>query len=82
LVRDLVRHIQTLRKEAGFNVDDRIELSLDASDDVMTAVSAYREYLETETLAKLLEKSALNSEANKEIKVGNEVIIINIIRVK
>jgi len=82
LVRDLVRHIQTLRKEAGFNVDDRIELSLNASDGVMTAVSAYREYLETETLAKLLEKSALNSEANKEIKVGNEVIIINIIRVK
>ena len=36
LVRDLVRHIQTLRKEADFNVDDRIELFIDANDDVMT----------------------------------------------
>ena len=82
LVRDLVRHIQTLRKEADFNVDDRIELSLDASDEVKAAVAVYREYLESETLATLLENAVESAEAKKEIKVGNEAIIINIIRVK
>jgi len=82
LVRDLVRHIQTLRKEADFNVDDRIELSIIASDDVMAAIAVYREYLEAETLATLLENAVESAEASKEIKVGNEAIIINIIRVK
>ena len=82
MVRDLVRHIQTLRKEADFNVDDRIELFIDASDDVMAAVEAYREYLENETLASLLEKPASNYDASKEIKVGKDGIIINIIRLK
>ncbi len=71
-----------MRKEADFNVDDRIELFIEASNDVMTAVSVYRKYLETETLATILEKQIKDSEASKEIKVGNEVIIINIIRVK
>ena len=81
LVRDLVRHIQTLRKEADFNVDDRIELYIESSEEVMAAVTAYAEYLETETLAKLLEKSGAKYDASKEIKVGKDVIIINIIRV-
>ena len=82
LVRDLVRHIQTLRKEADFNVDDRIQLFIDANDDVMAAVKSYSEYLETETLATLLEKSAGDYDASKEINVGNDAIILNIIRVK
>ena len=82
LVRDLVRHIQTLRKEADFNVDDRIELFIDASDDVMAAVKVYAEYLETETLATLLKSSTDSYDASKEIKVGKDGIIINIIRLK
>ncbi|MBW6457799.1 MAG: class I tRNA ligase family protein, partial [FCB group bacterium] len=80
LVRDLVRHIQTLRKEADFNVDDRIELALQASAYVLEAAGAFREYLETETLAVLKEK-LVTADAEKEIKVGNERIIINIKRV-
>ena len=82
MVRDLVRHIQTLRKEADFNVDDRIEMEIKASEDVLKAVGKYREYLENETLGTLLEKSADSYDASKEIKVGNEGIILNIIRVK
>jgi isoleucyl-tRNA synthetase len=82
LVRDLVRHIQTLRKEADFNVDDRIELNLKTSDDVMAAVAAHREYLETETLANLFENDLENADTSKEIKVGNDEIIINIKRLK
>ncbi len=82
LVRDLVRHIQTLRKEADFQVDDRIELYIDANNDVLTAVESYREYLEAETLATFLEEKADKYDASKEIKVGNDGIILNIIRVK
>ena len=82
MVRDLVRHIQTLRKEADFQVDDRIELHIEANENVLAAVEAYREYLETETLAEILEKAADKYDASKEIKVGKDGIILNIIRVK
>jgi isoleucyl-tRNA synthetase len=80
LVRDLVRHIQTLRKDAGFNVDDRIELALQASPEVLAATDTFRDYLESETLASISNKPG-NPDAEKEIKVGNERIIINIKRV-
>ncbi|MFA6618212.1 MAG: isoleucine--tRNA ligase [Candidatus Neomarinimicrobiota bacterium] len=82
MVRDLVRHIQTLRKEADFNVDDRIGLYLEASKELMAAVSAHLQYLETETLASLHENPVNTYDASKEIKVGKDQIIINIIRVK
>ncbi|MDD5709266.1 MAG: DUF5915 domain-containing protein, partial [Candidatus Marinimicrobia bacterium] len=80
LVRDLVRHIQTLRKEADFNVDDRIELSIKASDSVMKALDQNRDYLLSETLAIFAEIPRADSGTGKEINVGNETIIINIKR--
>lgn len=79
MVRDLVRHIQTLRKEAGYNVDDRIELWFTGSEKLTEAVKRYADYLQNETLAELTE--AGEAEADKEIKFGNEAIIINIKRV-
>lgn len=49
-VRDIVRAIQNLRKEAGFEVTDRIELFISGSDNVRKAVEAFQEHLMSETL--------------------------------
>ncbi|MFO7841778.1 MAG: isoleucine--tRNA ligase [Fidelibacterota bacterium] len=81
MIRDLVRHIQTLRKEADYNVDDRIELWFTGSGKLMEAVRRYESYLLSETLATLSEDKGKKAEASKEIKFGNEAIIINIKRV-
>ncbi|MDZ7796812.1 MAG: DUF5915 domain-containing protein [Candidatus Marinimicrobia bacterium] len=81
MIRDLVRHIQTLRKEADYNVDDRIELWFSGSGKLMEAVRRYESYLLSETLATLSENKGEKAEASKEIKFGNETIIINIKRV-
>ena len=51
LVRDLVRGIQTLRKERGLAVTDRIELSVWGTDAVRAAVEHFRDHLQSETLA-------------------------------
>jgi isoleucyl-tRNA synthetase len=51
LVRDLVRSIQSMRKEKGLDVTDRIELSLSGSESVRAAVENHREHLQAETLA-------------------------------
>ena len=51
LARELVNKIQNMRKEADFNVSDRIKLRLtDASQLVAEAFQAHREYILRETL--------------------------------
>jgi isoleucyl-tRNA synthetase len=51
LARDVVRLVQTARKDEGLHVSDRIHLVLDVPDDVQTAVEVHRDYVMGETLA-------------------------------
>ncbi len=50
-VNDLLRLIQQARKDAGFDVSDRISLALQVPDELWTAVDARREQVAGETLA-------------------------------
>ena len=50
-MRDMVRYVQTLRREADYAMDDRIAVGLFGLDETMTsALRVYREYLLQETL--------------------------------
>ncbi len=51
LAREIVSHIQSLRKEAGLDVADRIRLTLAAAPDLIAAADAHRDYIAAETLA-------------------------------
>jgi isoleucyl-tRNA synthetase len=51
LVRDLVRAVQSLRKERGLAVTDRIRLELSGSEQLLQAIEAFQERLTGETLA-------------------------------
>ncbi len=51
MARDMVRHIQNLRKEAGLEMEDRIELYLGTeSNKLRQAIEAHKEYIAAETL--------------------------------
>ena len=50
LAREFVRRVQDLRKGAEFDVADRIELHVDASPGLKSAIEAHREYITAETL--------------------------------
>lgn len=52
IARDLVRFVQNARKNAGFNVDDRIKLKISSDNDEITgAVKAHKNMIFEETLA-------------------------------
>ncbi|WP_125612497.1 isoleucine--tRNA ligase [Specibacter cremeus] len=53
--RDLVRAVQSARKDAGLNVTDRIRTIISAPQDVVDALHANAELVKTETLTVVLE---------------------------
>jgi isoleucyl-tRNA synthetase len=69
-IRDLVRGVQTLRKDSGLAVTDRILLSIYGSEAFKRALDSHREFVSSETLASALaweEKPGMSSvEAGEE----------------
>lgn len=56
LAREFVRRVQELRKQAGFNVDDRINVRFRASTGLSDAIGQNSEYIQAETIATSLEE--------------------------
>ena len=51
IARELIRSIQTLRKDSGFEITDRINVTLPDSDDNRTCLSKFRDYIASQVLA-------------------------------
>ena len=54
IARELVSRIQNLRKDSGFDVTDRINISVQAVQDIQDAISTKKDYIISETLANAL----------------------------
>jgi isoleucyl-tRNA synthetase len=57
LAREFVRRVQDLRKQAGFEISDRIHLYLQASPELARAITAHRDTIMAETLARSLQET-------------------------
>ena len=64
LVREVIRHIQIMRKEANFDVDDRIILSNNFSDDIVNAIEKHKQYFMNEILCTDIVDKLENSDYN------------------
>ncbi len=66
LAREIIRHVQSARKKAGLNVDDRINLELKTQNDqLQKTIKEHKETIKTETLTSRL----------SEVKNGFESVV-------
>ena len=66
LARELVRRIQVMRKDAGFNIEDRITTYGVAAGELLQAMTRWSDYIKAETLSLALVAAAPPAEAYTE----------------
>jgi len=76
--RELVHHIQNLRKEAGFEIENTIDTAVEAPEDKMKIIDKFADYIKKETLTGKLTGSFSDDMYIKEAKVNSTVIKIGI----
>ena len=81
LAREFVNRVQNMRKEANFNVTDRIVTGVQANENLVSAINYMTEYIQQETLSESLELEELKvSDYLKSWEIGDEECIISIRR--
>ncbi len=80
MVREVIRHVQSTRKKAGLNVDDRIDLKLTTNDELLSgAIAEHADTIKAETLALKINETDLVSKANQtKVKVDNAELDIEL----
>jgi len=81
LVRELVHDINNLRKEADFDVSDRINMYLSLDGILLEAVKENESYLANEVLAEKIGYEFEEGEYSQDMKIGEEKIKVGIERV-
>jgi len=51
LAREMVSKIQTMRKEADFEITDRIRVAFSGPDALVNAIESFKDYIKEETLS-------------------------------
>ncbi len=79
IARDLVRFIQQTRKEAGFEISDRIKLNIKANSDLKTVLKNYEHFIEEQTLSEIVEN--FDPEYKMNVDLNGHNIIIKVSRI-
>ena len=78
LMREIVRHVQSARKQAGLQIDDRIVLSISSDDsEISQAIGAFADVIKSETLAVEL-NSVVNESEKYDAKIEGKLVEISL----
>jgi isoleucyl-tRNA synthetase len=81
LAREVVRRVQSSRKDADFNLDDRIKTVYQAEGDLAEAIAAWHDFIAAETLSVELVAGEPSKDAvASEHRVGDYALRLGIVR--
>ena len=78
LARELVHRIQTMRKDAGFEVEDRIVTRFDATGELAGVFDRFGEYIKQETLSVALEPNGSGGGHDWSGQIEGEPVTIRV----
>jgi isoleucine--tRNA ligase len=77
-MREIVRHVQSARKQAGLQIDDRIILNISSDDsEIYQAIDAFTDIIKSETLAVEL-NSVVNESEKYDAKIEGKLVEISL----
>ena len=76
LAREFVSHVQAMRKEADFEVTQRIHIAVETDGDMQSAIEAHRDYVTAETLATSLDFAPVAEGAATDLNGHSAKILV------
>ncbi|MCL2532449.1 MAG: DUF5915 domain-containing protein, partial [Oscillospiraceae bacterium] len=77
-VRDIIRQIQTMRKEAGYAVEQRIELAIAAQGDMQNTITQAAAHIAAEVLAGSVQATLQSPDISRDIDIAGHTITIQL----
>lgn len=74
IVRDVIRQVQTMRKNANFAVEDRIKITGNLDGEVGEAIQSFEEFFKNEVLAVELVNDEASGEYTGEFQIGEQTV--------
>jgi isoleucyl-tRNA synthetase len=82
LAREVVRRVQTMRRDADFDIADHITVRYTASDKLQTAIQQFADYIRDETLTEQLEQGDPDDGFFKQdFALDDETLLVGIKRI-
>ncbi len=78
IAREFINRIQNVRKEAGFEVTDRIEISFEAPEKISNAINRMSDYIMSETLAIELKTGLDGIKNKKELTINGINLVVSV----
>ncbi len=79
LAREVVNRVQNFRKDSGLQVTDRIDIQIQAGDEITRAVEQFQDYIKAETQGRSLTAvGSLTTEFKGTFELAEETIQLGI----
>ncbi|MHA1125842.1 MAG: isoleucine--tRNA ligase [Candidatus Heimdallarchaeota archaeon] len=82
LVRDIVRRVQSMRKEADLEYTQNIELYYKGDDEIKEAITAWEDYIKEETLTTILKAGTKKIGTTIEWEIDNKKAVFTIVPIE
>jgi isoleucyl-tRNA synthetase len=79
--REVVSRLQNLRKDSGFQVTDRVQISYNSQGDVARAITMFKDYITGETLGVSLDPvSTVSAQHQVATEVDGHALVLGLVK--